>query len=581
MADAVSEQERDALGSSGRYELRDSERGPLLECHDSPGILVRVDPGLGMSEGEARKLGERVILLDGAGQFGPLYDNERQLYNLDHHRSCVRSITLSTCEQALLLVAQGLPLDSADWTVLASTPDLDTVLAVWVLLNHRRVQALSEQGRDVLLPLLRMEGAIDANGAELARFCGLPENARRDAEMRLARLQQCLRELSSRGLSPPELTVALLTEVDRTVFGDDTLPTLPAVEQSYGTADLGDGQVAVVCRDGSGIYAVEPRLKERWGKRLSMIVLENAPGQYTLRRVSALKPLDLERAYDYLNLVDPAVDGRPVEKSWGGSSDIGGSPRPGGSALGPESLLEALRALYGAGAPRLMPRALLATLVLGTLTALSIAAIGAAGSAILLPRQMRPTLDLASLAIVLLVGAWLLIPVLSMRRSHLFGLRRPAQRWKRSLLLVPALLGLAWLGAGWIPRLPSGLPAGNDALAFAGVVVLAQIAIETAFRGLVHGIMVFTGPLSHPRRGWRLSRATFVSALLFAALTAAASGLWIHPPALRLPGLSAGAALLAGLLLGLLRERTLSIWPGVLLQILAAAGAIVLHLSLG
>ncbi len=574
MQDDAPERER-----RGRYELRGSDDGTLLECHDSPGITARVDPGLGFSEAEARKLGTRVILLDGAGQFGPLYDNEQQLYNLDHHRGCVRSITLSTCEQAMLLVVQGLPLDDADWTVIASTPDLDTLLSLWVLLNHRRIGTLPDASRDVLLPLLRMEGAIDANGAELARYCGLPDAVRLEAEARLVRLQGRLRELSEQALEPSELTVAMLIEIDRTVFGGDTLPTLPAVEHSYGHVDLGDGQVAVVCRDGSGIYAVEPRLKERWGQRLGMIALENAPGQYTLRRISVLKPLNLERAYERLNLVDPAVDGRPPEKCWGGSDDIGGSPRPGGSALGARSLLATLRELYDPAAMGTgRGRALRAGVVVGLLTLLAIVASALVSSSLIAPPVARAALELGTLSAVLWLGARLLVVLASRSRSYMFGLRRPAHGWPRALLLTPVLAALAWLGAGWMPPLSAQPPPDvRQVLEILGAIVLAQVAVETAFRGMAHGFLLFSGPISDPRSRWRLSRATLLSSLLFAALTFALSGLWLQAPALPLPGIAAGAALVAGLILGLLRERTGSIWPGALVQALAASGAAAAH----
>ncbi|MGH0029767.1 MAG: hypothetical protein ACQGVC_08245, partial [Myxococcota bacterium] len=87
-----------------RYALREKDGQRFLECDEAPRLRAVVDPEMAVSRSEAAALGERVILLDGAGSFGPLIDNEQQLYNLDHHAGCERLFTLSTCEQALLLV---------------------------------------------------------------------------------------------------------------------------------------------------------------------------------------------------------------------------------------------------------------------------------------------------------------------------------------------------------------------------------------------------------------------------------------------------------------------------------------------
>ena len=56
--------------------------------------------------------------------------------------------------------------------------------------------------------------------------------------------------------------------------------------------------------------------------------------------------IDLEEAYAKLNLLDPRVDGRPPSKKWGGSDDIGGSPRPEGTALTAREIAKILKLTY-------------------------------------------------------------------------------------------------------------------------------------------------------------------------------------------------------------------------------------------
>src|SRR5262249_9267224 len=124
-------------------------------------------------------------------------------------------------------------------------------------------------------------------------------------------------------------------------FGDYT-----RIEEIYGHVEIGPRQVAVICRDRSGIYTVEQHLKTHWGDQLSLIALENQPGHYTLRRVSALGGPDLEPAYALLNRIDPAVDGRPPGKGGGGWPESGGSPRPRGTQLASAEVIEILERAY-------------------------------------------------------------------------------------------------------------------------------------------------------------------------------------------------------------------------------------------
>ena len=59
-----------------RYEARENEDGPYVVCDEAPRMRVSIHVANSFSESEARELGERVILLDGAGRFGPLLDNK-------------------------------------------------------------------------------------------------------------------------------------------------------------------------------------------------------------------------------------------------------------------------------------------------------------------------------------------------------------------------------------------------------------------------------------------------------------------------------------------------------------------------
>jgi hypothetical protein len=561
-----------------RYALREKDGVRFLECDEAPRLRAVVDPEMSVSRSEATSLGSRVILLDGAGNFGPLIDNEQKLYNLDHHAGCERLFTLSTCEQALLLVQSGLELSEGDWTFYANDPDLDTVLAIWCLLNHRRVRELRVEARDVLLPLMRLEGAIDANGHELAQLCGLPSELLRRTQQQIDDLLARERGLKQTGSwankNAHAYTLEMLRAVDALVYTREDFGDHTRIEEIYGHVEIAPRRVAVACRDRSGIYTVEQHLKSRWGDQLCIIALENQPGQYTLRRVSSIAGPQLEPAYELLNRVDPAVDGRPPAKRWGGSRDIGGSPRPQGTRLSAQEVLDTLARAYHPSGWWARARRTAGALALGFAFLLFWPV------AVLLP-QPPPLLALSpggmaawqiSLAALLaLVVGGLATRAASQRRPWVFGWRAPANGggwWMSPVAALGAIPVLAW-AYGWL---------GSGALELLAVLAAGALgiaALEVWFRGLVHGLLAVDFPVQGPRGPWLLSRAALVSSIPYAGVATLLAASAFAGDAFAPPGLGrieplAGVGVLAfavGLVLAMLRERSLSLLPGLAIQV--------------
>ncbi|MDA8019727.1 MAG: hypothetical protein MPN21_19990 [Thermoanaerobaculia bacterium] len=558
-----------------RYEFRDTEDGRQLVCKEAPGVFVRVERSLVFSEQEARRLGERTILLDGVGAFAPLVDGAAHLYNLDHHEGCLRAFTLASCEQALVLVLKGLELGRGDWSIYANEPDLDTVFAIWTLLNYRRLREFDDEARDRIVPLLRLEGAIDANGFEVAEFCGLPQAALRREKARLDRLMQDELEAKRSGIwsnsDPAEYTLELLCEIDRMVYRPSDFQDFASIEEEYGHVDIGSGKVAVVCRDGAGIYDVEKRLKKVWGDRLGIIALEREAQHYTLRRAAPLSGIDLTGAYERLNVLDPAVDGRPAGKRWGGSEEIGGSPRPDGTGLTPREVGKILKLAFRRVTPvEHLQKAL--TAVSWALLLLISSAASIVAWRFFEPLD-RPTvlggpIELAVASGVLLLGAAVATLRLSRGWTWVYGWRSPAGRqwW---VVALPALLAAAAGGAL--------VPARTDAplLHAVGAMLAAALAVELCLRGLVHGQLVLDNRLSTTGLSWFVSRPNVVAALLHAALVPILGAVWLPLTSwpveswLRWPT-AAGIAFVCGLLMGSVRERSLSLWPCTLLLFLGA-----------
>ncbi len=572
--------------------MREGDDGkPYLHCDDAPRVRVLIDPKLSFSEADARGLGGPAIFLDGAGDFPPKLDNKHRFYNLDHHQGCIRPFTLATCEQALVLVMNGLELDEGDWTLYANEPDLDTVFAIWVLLNFRRIPKLSARSKDALLPLLRLEGAIDANGAELADYCGLPQTTLRDARAKLDTLYTFEKEFRARErgneLDWRAYAAAMLGEIDQLVYTRADFQDHTSIEEILGHLEIADRKVAVACRDQSGIYEAERSLKNRFAEQLAIIALEKSRDEdetrhYTLRRVSALLNLELERAYDLLNLVDPAVNGRPANNRWGGSDDIGGSPRATGTKLAPSEVLRILQEAYQpkTTGSKIWPW------IASTFTTAALFVSGgiAAFVASELPIVRTGVLSMLSVGGSALLGAALValafaLPATfsaSKRRFWLFGWRRPAGRdwW----MLFPVVMAASVAGNAWAPHTVEATP---ESLGIAlAVASFAALAVEAWFRGAVHGWFLFRGPVMRVEGPWMLSRAASVSAFLYTLVYIAAAMSWhltaadpfplgpIPLAAIAVSGLAGGVAL------AMIRERSLSIWPGVGAQVLGACTAV-------
>ncbi len=565
-----------------RYRIRETDEGRFLHCEEAPRVRVSIDRAHAFSEAEARELGRRVILLDGAGTFPLLVDAKNQLYNLDHHEGCERTFTLATCEQTLLAVHSGLTLSEGDWTVYANDPDLDTVLALWCLLNYERLPQLGDRSRDLLFPLIRLEGAIDANGTELARLCGLPSYVLDRAQKRLDALRSRELEVKSRELwfatDPLQFALEGLGEIDRLVYTGEDFIEYAEIEEVYGHVEIGGRRVAVACRDGAGIYEVEKNLKKRWGDLLAIIALENEPGHFTLRRPAAISSIDLRPAYAKLNLLDPAVDGRPLGKAWGGSDNIGGSPRPTGSLLGPRDVLKVLGLAYRKPkAWTRLGRIALASLIgMGLLFGPGLIALALRSApVVVLPGAFEDAATLAAFSALVVLATWILSRSLSEGRVWLFGWRRPVSgRW---LLLAPIAVIAAVPVHVWIPREISAAP--EPLVALVGSVAFAVCAVEYLFRGLVHGVLILDGRVQRPGGPWFLSRAALMSSVIYGLAAVAATFPWLvfaPTPWLDPVGefaIVAGGATVSGLALAMIRERSLSIWPGIALQALGSLAA--------
>ena len=331
-----------------RYLVRPGEDAINVVCKHTPNILLRVERGLSVGEKHRKKYPEQSIFLDGVYTGAPFRDNEQRQYSLDHHTGCVRAFTLATCEQAVVMLLRGLPLGEGQWTLYVNEPDLDALLAAWVLMNH--VELRREEGRLMrrAMPLIRAEGVIDAHGLDMDVLTAMPEEVYAAQKRKIDKLLEPEKKLKGAGAwettNLEQYARNMMETIDSFVYPAGYLDML--MELEVDRVSLGGDKVAILTASRKGIYDVETELKERYEKQLGVIVLDQGNGRFTVRQVDPFLEKSLVPVFEALNKLDPEVSKKDEENAWGGSDDIGGSPRQTGSGLEGEQVLEAIGEVF-------------------------------------------------------------------------------------------------------------------------------------------------------------------------------------------------------------------------------------------
>ncbi|MGD9252039.1 MAG: hypothetical protein PVG19_12470, partial [Desulfobacterales bacterium] len=296
-----------------------------------PNIAVIIQHGLSFSASTVRKSPNCRIYLDGVAQCEPFMDLEKHVYNFDHHEGVVRPFTIAACEQVLVMVMKGMDLRGRDWKIFANEPDLDTILAIWLLLNHVRVQQKPPDELKNLYTLIRLESVIDAHGLELIHLSGLPIGTLNKTRKIIDYLREEEIDLKRHAIWEEsdflEHTAQVLEKIDRLIYRSDEFLDFQNL-QELARVEIVDNRVAVAVESPQGIYELEPFMARLYGEKLAIVILRNDAGGYTLRQMDHFMPGgDLKNIYRKLNFLDPAVKCRSGNQQWGGSGDIGGSPR--------------------------------------------------------------------------------------------------------------------------------------------------------------------------------------------------------------------------------------------------------------
>jgi membrane protease YdiL (CAAX protease family) len=566
------------LAVPNRYRLRNDAKGSFLTCVEAPTVAVRSNHGVAIPGKQARNYTAGTIFLDGAAQGDAFVDVQKEVYNLDHHQGCIRS--LATCEQAMVLIRKGLDLRKRDWVVLANDADLDTTFAVWVLLNHLRLSNDPEI-RARIMPLLRLEGIIDTHGLDCEDLAALPPDLLHSTSAMLKKLRKpevvLNRNERSSEIGLLNYIAERLHAIDELIYSPEDFEGLQEIDELART-EIANGSVAVACRSDASMDGVERQLQTVYGQRLGVLILENAPSSYRLRQVDQSLPATLERAYERLNLLDPAVSGGSQNR-WGGSAEIGGSPRNNETGLAPTQIVEAVRTAFRE--PTIVdvvseiPRALFLA-VAALLPALVLIFVGN----LLHDRGYIAEQPMSLSAVVLTVTAGVLFWLKARELPGLYGWRAPTGFGWLNVLPV-ALIG-AVIGGLWPPgALGYWLSHGNLYEFTAFAILLFPVGAELLFRGVILGQLASRLAIQKSGGAWWGSWPTLISSALYAAaslllfLSFSNGQLILNQCFVIVAG-----ALTFGIASGIARERSESVLSSVLLHWLCAAALLLFRNSL-
>ena len=569
-------------GFPDRYSVKSVGADRVLTCLETPNLQVIIKAGLTVSASAARKAPPGTIYLDGVAQTEPFLDHDKKVYNLDHHEGCVRTFTLATCEQALVMCVKGLDLRDREWKIFANEPDLDTILSIWILLNHQRINNREAINRRSLFALVRLEGIIDALGLELRELSGLPLELLQKLMRVIDRLRAEELELKKAGewtrTDYLDYTIGVLRKLDQFLIKLGELDDFKGIEE-LARIELTNNRIAVVVASDLGIYELEPHLAKLYGNRLGWVSLRRGEKDYTLRQMDLFMPVNLEDVYQRLNFMDPAVKGRMGVSRWGGSGDIGGSPRDRGTALSPAEIVSACRDVIEKRSDIRHVKRFLTSAALSMCIVIAAIATG----------QNWPTApwpggeDLGVYAqspifgfhTALLIFSLIVLGVVAFRRPWQFGIMLPAGKdWWR---LLPFAIVCGFTGDLLVPD--TRVFAADPVVAWTIALVLIPLSLELLFRGLIHGMMAQLASIQDCESRWFFSGPTIGSSLLYAATIGFQMAMLSGDPMATLtsgtPIKYTVVAVIFGLGAGMIRERSHSLLPAWLFHAAAVATSVI------
>lgn len=277
------------------------------------------------------------IYLDGAFK-GPLFDVKRKTFSLDHHENCIRQITKSSCEQALLFAKYG-TFDDIAYDIIGNDPDLDTILAGWILLNVDQIK--NSEVFKKILPLILVAGNIDSYGFGFEEITGLSSEIILQEKNRLNWLREDEVKIKSSGewnnIDYTKYTLSVFNKLDKFIFYNSNSNSFSIKIKNEEYHPLINGKNLLFIEDSRlSIYDAE-ELFIKDDNSIECIILSDGNGKYTIKLSKIISKYLLDTVWIVLSNAEmlekrkkgftPEYQTQTYFTNWGGSSNIGGSPR--------------------------------------------------------------------------------------------------------------------------------------------------------------------------------------------------------------------------------------------------------------
>jgi hypothetical protein len=280
--------------------------------------------------------------------------------------------------------------------------------------------------------------------------------------------------------------------------------------------------------------------------------------------------------------MDPTVKGRTGINRWGGSGDIGGSPRDSGTRLSPEQIVSACRDVIEKRSDIRHVKRFLTSAAFALLVVVAAIATG---------QNWHPLSwfgwDTANICVqtqmfgfhlALLVFSTIMLTVVAWHRPWQFGIMLPTGKDWWLILPFAILCGLT--GDILVPR-PSMFIA-DTPTAWIMALVLIPLSLELLFRSLVHGMMARLATIQDSESKWFFSGPTIGSSLLYVVVVGLQMNTLSAVPLME--SLTNGilvkyavVAVIFGLGAGMIRERSHSILPAWLFHAVAVATLLLIY----
>jgi membrane protease YdiL (CAAX protease family) len=370
-----------------------------------------------------------------------------------------------------------------------------------------------------------------------------------------------------------EYTALILQKIDSIIYRSEDFLDFKELKE-LARVELACNRIAIVIEADQGIYELEASLQRVYGERLGLAILKRGESQYTLRRLDPFMPGDLSNVYRILNYMDPVVRSRKNSNQWGGSGDIGGSPRGISTKLTPVEIAHACRDAFQ------NPSASVYAFHFFYAMAMVCAITGAAFISNLFVSASPWFSNTAAIGLIsktyisffvaLTIFTAACLVLISRMRLWQFGIRVPTGKdwW----LVLPVIV-LSAMGNGvYFPKSAFHVLNFNETILY--VFIAIPLASELLFRGLAYGILAEGSPTKgYNYRGF-FSYPAVVSAVLYTSFILCLVFLpKIFNGALQMESFpeTAFAAFAFGLANGVVRERSHSIFPAIAFHIIAVA----------